>query len=158
MTAVTQVVNLLERELDVSSHAREGHRFRREMLGRTVGAELTGASLYELPPGEKGSPYHYELHREEWLIVVSGEVTVRSPQGERVLRAGDTTCFPPGEEGLHTMHNDGATAARFLMPSSYPRDGYAAIRPESNTVVIVGPSFSTIVSLADEREFWEGEP
>jgi uncharacterized cupin superfamily protein len=155
---VTPVVNLRERDLVLSPHARDGHRFSREMLGRTVGAELTGASLYELPPGEKGSPYHYELHREEWIIIVSGEVTVRTPQGERVLRAGDTTCFPLGERGLHTMRNDGAEPARFMMLSSYPKDGYAAVRPESNTVVVVGPGFSTIVSLDEERDFWGGEP
>jgi hypothetical protein len=39
------------------------------------------------------------------------------------------------------------------MPSSYPKHGYAAVRPKSNTVVVVGPDFSTTVSLDDEREF-----
>lgn len=128
------------------------------MIGRDVGAKLTGASLYELPPGEKGSPYHYELHREEWVLVVSGEVTLRTADGERILRPGDTVCFPVGEEGVHTMRNDSAEPARFLMPSSRPEDGYVAIRPESNTAVIVGPNFSTIVSLDITRDFWEGEP
>jgi len=33
-------------------------------------------SAYELPPGEAAWAYHYELQREEWLLVVSGEVVV----------------------------------------------------------------------------------
>jgi uncharacterized cupin superfamily protein len=92
------------------------------------------------------------------LIVVSGEVTLRSPEGERVLTAGDTVCFPIGERGLHSMRNDSDEPARYLMPSSRPRHGYVAVRPESNTAVIVGPGFSSVVSLEPARDFWEGEP
>ncbi len=134
-----RVFNLRHRELEPSPHAREGHRFLREMLGKTVGATLTGMSLYELPPSEKGSPYHYELNREEWLVVVQGELVVRTPEGERTMREGDVVCFPVGEAGLHTMRNDSNESARYVMPSSRPPDGYVAVRPESNTVVIFGP-------------------
>lgn len=155
---MTEIFNLRALSLDESPFARDGHRFHQLALGQSVGAKLTGASLYELPPGEGAWPYHYELNREEWLLVVAGEVTLRTRDGERVLRAGDIVCFPVGERGLHAMRNDTAEPARYLMPSTDPPHISAAIRPDGGTAFIVGPDFSATLSLADQREFWDGEP
>jgi uncharacterized cupin superfamily protein len=38
--------------------------------------------LYELQPGERSFPYHYEYGCEEWLLVVSGRPTLRTPDGK----------------------------------------------------------------------------
>ena len=48
-----------------------------------VAGDKLGASVYELEPGTKTWPYHYELGNEELLVVVSGHPTPRSPDGER---------------------------------------------------------------------------
>jgi uncharacterized cupin superfamily protein len=153
-----QVVNLRSCELAAEARARDGHRLLRRMAGQGAGAALTGFSVYELPPGEKAWSYHYELNREEWLIVVDGEVVVRTPSGDRTLRSGDVVCFPVGPEGAHQVRNDGAAPARFAMPSSWAGDGYAAIRPDSNTVLLVGPGFRRIVPLDEDLEYWDREP
>lgn len=154
----TQVFNLLDGEVAEDPRGRDGNRFLRTMIGQAVGATLTGLSLYELPPGEAAWAYHYELNREEWLIVVAGEVVVRTPQGDRPLGAGDIVCFPPGEEGAHQVRNESDAVARFAMPSSWTRDGYVAIRPDSNTALIVGPGFRRIVPLDEDLGYWEREP
>jgi uncharacterized cupin superfamily protein len=154
---VTQIFNLLDCAVEGDPHAPEGHRFLRASLGREVGAKLTGLSIYELPPGETAWPYHYELQREEWVLVVAGEVVVRTPAGERTLRAGDVACFPPGEEGAHQVRNDSATVARFAMPSSWA-ESFVAIRPDSNTAFVVGPGFRRVLPLGEEVAFWDGEP
>jgi uncharacterized cupin superfamily protein len=156
---VSRIFNLRDDELAEDPRAaRDGHRFRRTQLTLVHGSKLTGLSVYELPPGEAAWACHYELNREEWLIVVSGEIILRSPAGERTLRAGDVVCFPPGESGAHAMRNGSAGTARFAMASSFAPQGYVAIRPDSNTALIVGPGFRRIVPLDEEREYWEGEP
>lgn len=155
---MTRILNLLDASLSEVPHARDGHRFGRAQLTLVFDSKLTGLSVYELPPGEASWAYHYELQREEWLIVVAGEVTVRTPAGERTLRTGDVVCFPPGEPGAHAVRNASSQPARFAMPSSYAPHGYVAIRPDSNTALIVGPGFRRIVPLDEEREYWEGEP
>ena len=109
---MTRIFNLLDVELSEPPHVPDGHRFRRMQLTLVYDSKLTGMSVYELPPGEAGWAYHYELQREEWLIVVAGEVTVRSPAGERTLRVGDVTCFPPGEHGAHAVRNATPRPAR----------------------------------------------
>jgi uncharacterized cupin superfamily protein len=155
---MTQVVNLLSCELAESAHQREGHHFLRSMLGQVVGAKLSGFSVYELPPGEAGWAYHYELNREEWLIGIAGELVVRTPEGETALRAGDLMCFPVGAEGAHQVRNDSEAPARFAMPSSWAGEGYVAIRPESNTALINGPGFRRIVPLDEDLGYWDREP
>jgi uncharacterized cupin superfamily protein len=155
---VTQVFNLFDGEVTGEERAREGHRFARAMIGQALGAKLTGLSVYELPPAQAAWAYHYELNREEWLIVVSGEVVVRTPHGDRPLRAGDVVCFPPGEDGAHQVRNDSAEAARFAMPSSFAGEGYVAVRPDSNTALIVGPGFRRLVPLDEDLEYWDREP
>ena len=65
------VFNLFgEHEWDARTTA--GVRHRATAIGKRLGASLLGGGLYELPPGEKTWPYHYEVGCEEWLIAVSG--------------------------------------------------------------------------------------
>jgi len=152
------IFNLADGQVTPEPRAREGHHFSRTMIGQATGAVLTGFSVYELEPGQKAWPYHEELNREGWVIVVSGEVVVRTPEGDQTLVAGDVACFPTGEAGAHQVRNDSGRAARFAMPSSWAADGYVAVRPDSNTALIVGPGFRQIVPLDESVELWEREP
>ena len=40
-----------------------GFTVRRARVGRQLGAQRLGLSLYEVPPGEAAYPYHYHLAR-----------------------------------------------------------------------------------------------
>jgi phytoene dehydrogenase-like protein len=62
-------------------------------IGASLGAARTGLSIYELPPGQASSPYHYEDPVEEWLLVVSGTPTLRHPGGEQQLEPWDIVFF-----------------------------------------------------------------
>lgn len=81
------------------------------------GEHLVGAVL-EVGPGKDGWPYHWEAVQEEWLLVLAGEPTVRTPEGERTLSPGELTCFPVGPEGAHTFRNATDEPVRVLMWSN----------------------------------------
>jgi uncharacterized cupin superfamily protein len=134
-----------------------GHRFRAGSPGRELGSELTGLGVYEVEPGEATWPYHFELVDEEWLIVIAGEVTVRTPDGERRLRAGDVACFPAGPSGAHAIRNDGSETARFAMPSTRPPYGDAVVYPDSGKFRIGGGGFDHRGRLGEPVPYWEGE-
>ena len=51
--------------------------------GKSLGAKDTGASVYDLPPGQAMCPYHYEYGEEEWALVLAGTATLRTPEGRR---------------------------------------------------------------------------
>ena len=65
------VFNLLGEQDWDSENDQLGYRHRTTVIGKRLGATLLGGSLYELSPGEKTWPYHYEIGCEEWLIAVS---------------------------------------------------------------------------------------
>jgi len=152
---LARVFNL--HELDLPEHGDEGRRFRSRSVSRGLDAEKTGFSVYELAPGQAAWPYHWELAEEEWLIVIGGELVLRSPTGERTLRTGDVACFPVGPDGAHAVRNDSDLPVRFAMPSSRA-DVYVAIRPDSNTAYVEGPGFFQILPLDRSMEYWEREP
>lgn len=153
------VHNLLSLEVEPLEMADQpsGHDFSLRSITDEVGAKLTGLSVYELPPGQTCWPYHFELGDEEWAIVVTGEVTLRTPAGERTLRAGDVVCFPPGPEGAHLFRNDGAETVRIAMPSTIPQGADACVYPDSGKVKVSGPGFIKRVALGPDRAYWEGE-
>jgi uncharacterized cupin superfamily protein len=113
--------------------------------------------IYEVEPGNATWPYHAELVEEEWLIVIEGEVTLRTPDGERVLRAGDVACFPAGPSGAHAVRNHGTVPARFAMPSSVAPYGDAVVYPDSGKFRIGGGGFNHRGRLGEEVPYWEGE-
>src|SRR5205823_5222547 len=98
--------------------------------GQRLGAKSIGLGVYDLEPGQRTWPYHYHLGLEEWLLVVSGRPTLRSPDGEQVLEPGDVVVFPVGPEGAHQVRNDGEERARVAIFSSKPTLA-AAVYPDS---------------------------
>src|SRR5262245_59033400 len=142
-------VNLHHVELDEVS-ARDGYRWRRVRVGQAIGGAQLGASLFELGDGERTFPYHFHHGTEEWLLVVSGTPTLRSPEGERVLREGDVVCFPAGEEGAHAVTGPGSvlilSAAASPDISEYPDSGKVGVRPQ-------GANYR----IRDGVDYWYGE-
>jgi uncharacterized cupin superfamily protein len=135
-----------------SESDREGYRHLVTAIGKRLGAVQLGASLYELPPGERTFPYHWETDSEEWLLVVSGRPTLRTPDGEQDLAPGDVVVFLRGPDGAHGLENRSEEPARVVLLSTkgpldvihYPdsgklgvwtlEQGYVAITPEQGEV------------------------
>jgi uncharacterized cupin superfamily protein len=55
-------------------------------LAVRAGARELGATLYEIDPGGTIAPYHAHQANEELLLVRSGTVELRPPDGVRELR------------------------------------------------------------------------
>jgi uncharacterized cupin superfamily protein len=97
---------------------REGWGSKGVSVGARLGAELIGGGLYELEPGDRLWPYHTHHANEEWLIVVRGTPTLRTPGGEQDLREGDVACFRRGPDGAHQVSNSTDRPVRVLMLST----------------------------------------
>jgi uncharacterized cupin superfamily protein len=130
-----QRANLATITCDPRPQLPEGFRRSSTRVGTALGAARTGLSVYELPPGEAISPYHYEDPEEEWLLVVSGTPTLRHPGGEDQLEPWDTVFFPAGPAGAHFVRNNSEAPARVAMFSSITAVG-AAVYPDSDMVAI----------------------
>src|SRR5881392_2177918 len=112
-----KIFNLNADEWD-RTEEREGWRFKDAWVGAHTDAELIGASMYEVEPGNKQGPFHTHHANEEWAIVLRGEPTLRTHEGEQQLRQGDVVAFPRGKEGAHQIRNDTDAPVRVLMLST----------------------------------------
>ncbi len=135
---MVKAFNLFDGELDEERTEPVGFTWRAARLGPKLGGTKLGASLYELQPGERSFPYHYEYGAEEWLAVVSGRPTLRVPDGEHELRAGDVVCFPEGPEGAHKLTNTGGETVRVILLSDKPRLAMA-VYPDSDKIGVFAP-------------------
>ena len=157
MAGDERIQNLLTLALSEESENPPGHRFAARSLSRIFGSVATGMGVYELEPGNACWPYHFETTEEEWLIVIDGEVTLRTPDGEAALRAGDVACFPAGAAGAHAVRNHTDVPARFAMPSTTARFGGASVYPDSGKLSVWGPHFHHRGRLGDPVDYWDGE-
>jgi uncharacterized cupin superfamily protein len=127
-------------------------------LGPLLGAKETGISVYELPPGQAVCPYHYEVGEEEWVLVLSGHPTLRTPDGEERLEPWDVALFPRGPEGAHGIRNETEETARVLMFSTvvYPT---ATVYPDSDKVGIWtgDPEVDMTVRRSSKVDYYDGE-
>jgi uncharacterized cupin superfamily protein len=137
---------------------REGYRWRARQIGPAIGASMLGATVYELAPGQKSFPYHYEYGTEEWLLVVAGRPTLRTPEGEDGLEPGDVVAFREGPEGAHQLRNATEEPVRIVVFST-KQSPAVAVYPDSDKlgIWIAGSEDSVIVRRDSAVDYWEGE-
>jgi uncharacterized cupin superfamily protein len=80
-----EIANVFTVECDLGME-HDGFRIRETQIGPQLGADLIGGSVYEIDPGKKLWPYHLHHANEEWLVVLRGRPTLRTPGGARARR------------------------------------------------------------------------
>lgn len=83
----------------------------RQRLGDAGGLNQFGVNLLTLPPGAGSSQRHWHSNEDEFVYIVSGEVTLVTDKGEEILRAGDCAAFPKGVPDGHQLINKSAVPA-----------------------------------------------
>jgi uncharacterized cupin superfamily protein len=149
-----QRVNLFTIEAGFDEGDPEGYHTAYARLGQALGAAMLGGTIYELPPGQSICPYHYECGEEEWLIVLTGRATLRTPQGEQELGTWDCAFFPAGETGAHKVTNNTDEPIRVCIWSNRDPVG-VSVYPDSNKVGAWPPG--KLFRLTDAVDYWDGE-
>jgi uncharacterized cupin superfamily protein len=106
-------------------------------LGDPFGLQSFGVNHVTLPPGAMSALFHRHSVQDEWVMVLSGEITLIHDDGETVLSAGMCAGFPRNGSA-HQLVNRSQDEATYLevgdrQPGdsvSYPRDDLVAVRSE----------------------------
>jgi uncharacterized cupin superfamily protein len=106
-------------------------------LSKAAGSENLVFDLRILNPGQFSFPYHFHRHAEELMMVTSGSMTVRMPEGFEIVSAGDLVFFEKGATGAHQFFNHGDEPCAYLDirtffdvdVSEYPDSGKINILP-----------------------------
>jgi uncharacterized cupin superfamily protein len=150
-------LNLHTAELEQDERDPEPYRARYLKVASAIGAESMAGGLYVLAPGQANCPYHYESD-EEWLLVLEGRLTVRHPQGEDELEAGDLVCFPGGPDGAHKLTNNSDEPVRMFIVSTRNMP-QVAVYPDSDKIGIwtEGDRDNLIVRRDSGVDYYDGE-
>jgi uncharacterized cupin superfamily protein len=67
-----------------------------------------------LNPGQFSFPYHFHRNAEELMMVISGSMTMRSPDGFEIIGKGDIVFIETGETGAHQFFNHSTEPCTYL--------------------------------------------
>ena len=153
-----KVFNLNGDEWD-RAEDRPGWRSKDAWVGAHIDAELIGGSMYELEPGDRLWPYHTHHANEEWLIVLRGRPTLRTPDGEQELVEGDVVAFPRGAAGAHQMSNgtDSADPRPDALDAALARTSSSTWTAERSRRWTPRASGSSGRDRGPDLEYWDGE-
>ncbi len=82
-------------------------------------AELSSAKHFQfdirsLDPGKFSFPYHFHRAAEELFVILSGEATLRSPEGFQKISEDDVVFFEEGVKGAHQLYNHSDSPCIYL--------------------------------------------
>lgn len=84
-------------------------------LSAAGGLSQFGAYVQTLQPGARSSNNHWHENEDEFLYVLSGEVTVTEAGEAHVLHAGDSACWPAGMPTAHHVSNRSSESCSYLI-------------------------------------------
>lgn len=107
----------------------------RKRLGDAAGLTQLGVNLLTLHPGVWSSQRHWHVEEDEFVYVVSGEVTLIDDAGETLLKAGDCAAFAANTpNGHHLVNRSGAPAIILEIGTRTPGDQDHCYYPDADLV------------------------
>ena len=99
-------------------------------VGDAGGLSDFGVNITQLPAGAWSSHRHWHSTEDEFVFVISGELTLISDGGEEVLRAGDCAAFPKNVPNGHHLINRGKDMAVYLEVGTRSGSGDVCTYPD----------------------------
>jgi uncharacterized cupin superfamily protein len=86
----------------------------KRVLGDVFGLTQFGVNLTTLAPGSASALRHWHAREDEFVFVVSGEITLIDDLGEHVLTPGMCAGFKAGVANGHCLVNKSAASASYI--------------------------------------------
>lgn len=83
-------------------------------LGALVGLSQFGVNYVTLEPGARSALRHWHEQEDEFVYILSGELTLIDENGEHRLEAGGFVGFPAGAPNAHHLANLSAGPASYI--------------------------------------------
>lgn len=131
-------------------------------FGQLAGSKLMQVDVRSLDPDRFSFPYHFHRAAEEFFLILSGEATLRTPEGFTRLERGDLAFFEVGPTGAHQLYNHGKEPCVYLDVracggidvTEYPDSGKIAILPLGTDVYRAADKVPYHVGEDQVRQRW----
>jgi uncharacterized cupin superfamily protein len=114
--------------------------------------------FYTILPGKVNYPYHYHTANEEVFYIMSGQGTLKTPEGEKNVSEGDVIVMPAHENGAHQLINTSNSPLVYLevKTSTIPE---ICIQPDSEKLVVIAPPkfFGKAFKIDSDVNYLDGE-
>ena len=117
-----------------------------ETFSDTAGLKQYGAYLQTLQPGGTSTWRHWHEQEDEFLFVVSGQVTVIENDGPHVLEPGDAACWPAGVPNAHCMKNESPAPCSYLLVGTRLTHDVCHYPDEDSTLYTEGETWRVVDS------------
>ena len=124
-------------------------------LGAASGSRKLYAAIDTLAPGAQGSKFHAHTAQEEFFLVLKGEGTLRTRDGERRVKAGDFFAKPCGVENAHCFVNTG-TGPMEILDVGTVETGDVCIYPDEDAYYLRDQGL--VFRGRDQVRGWTSEP
>jgi uncharacterized cupin superfamily protein len=107
-----------------------------------------------LNPGQYSAPYHSHRFAEELFMIISGSMTLRTPNGLDIVSTGDLVFFEMGDSGAHQFYNHTSEGCTYLDIRSFI--GHDICDYPDSGKILIAPSFE-IFKKGEQSTYFEGE-
>ena len=139
------------------------HKHSFELQRSTISSPFsTGGKLevyfYTIPPGKANYPYHYHTANEEVFYIMSGQGTLKTPEGEKIVSEGDVIVMPANENGAHQLINTSDSPLVYLevKTSTIPE---ICVHVDSEKLIAIAPPkiFAKAYKIDSDVNYLTGE-
>ena len=105
----------------------------KKRLGDAAGLQNFGVNLTKLAPGSCSALRHWHTRQDEFIYILSGEITLVTDEGEQILTPGMAAGFPAGvADGHHLINRSNSEAVYLEIGDRTPND--EVIDPDDDLV------------------------
>jgi uncharacterized cupin superfamily protein len=107
-----------------------------------------------LNPGQFSTPYHSHRFAEELFMIISGSLTLRTPEGLDIVTSGDLVFFEMGDSGAHQLFNHTSEPCTYLDIRSFM--GFDICDYPDSDKILIAPTYE-VFKKEDKVKYFEGE-
>jgi len=150
------IIKSTEREFSENPGKIDGYRLLSDVtkLKKGITPKNLNFDLRQLNPRQFSAPYHFHRNAEELFLVLSGSMTLRTPNGLEVLNTGDLAFFEMGETGAHEFYNHTEDSCVYLDVRSFI--GFDVCEYPDSGKILLAPSFE-IFGKSAVLNYFKGE-
>ncbi len=134
-----------------------GYEYYKKVIMSGDRGDKCNVSLYEIPPLKSAYPYHYHYQSEEVFYIIGGTGLLRTPEGERPVKAGDILAFPASEQGAHQLTNSSETETLVYIDFDTYHSPEVSFMPDSDKKVIYGKNLRLVIRGGQSAGYYDGE-
>ncbi len=123
-------------------------------LGQIVNSKYLEFYIVSLDPGKYSFPYHFHRASEELFMIISGEATLRTPEGFEEVGEGDIVFFEEGPSSAHQLYNHADSPCVYLdLRTTFGID--VCEYPDSGKINIL--PFQEVFESSSKVDYYKGE-